>query len=204
MNENIKEKDIAESTITPSNPRAVPSGFDGMKIVYGVLIVVVFFFGFQFLFSSGNDNKTVSIAGNEIDIQKEENSYHGEVGARYYEDLRIYGITDNREDEGWSPVGYADYFFMASTWTGDTEECERNDLMNTKVINIIAGSDAIQKEIEKLEEYTESRRRAVIRGSEVTIDTYFFEGKDHTDSLSEQGQINPGKAILVESIFVNK
>ena len=201
MQKKVKEEDVAVSKITPSYSRARQSG-NSAKILTWVAVVVVCFLGFSLLCGSGDKSSTVTISGDKLEIVKGDNTYRGKLLDSYSEELRVYGITDNRKDDGWSPVGYADYIFMASVWTGNTTECEREDAMSASMVNVIVTSKIIPGVVEKLEEMTDSRRRAMVTGREVSIDEFYFKGEDHSDSLTSQGNLDPKKALLVESISI--
>jgi len=145
---------------------------------------------------SSEDKMTVN-SGN-LEFKKGKNKFTAEVGSDYRKNLRIYGINDVEQQE-WSPLAYATYILVASPFTGNTEGCERNDAQSSARLNAIVESKDVIKKINQLKAMR-GRTRATLIGKNIAVKRFYFEGKDHSDSLQPQGQFDPRRAILITDI----
>jgi hypothetical protein len=168
-------------------------------IILIILASIVGILGCQKL-GSGHSNTKITEEGDDIVIQSGDNTYVAEIVSDFEEELRIFGINDNDSD-GWNPIGYARYIFVAGPYSGDTEECERRDAKNASWINVIVDDKTLVNAIDDLKN-EEGRRHATIIGNQVAIKEYYHNDEDHSKSLTRKGKLDPGNAIIISDIYL--
>ena len=125
-----------------------------------ILACMVGFLGCQRAGSS-HGNTTITEEDGDIVIKRGDNTYVAEIVSDFEEDLRLYGINDN-ESDGWNPIGYARYVFVAGPYSGDTEACERRDAKKASYINIIIDDETLVDAIDDLKEEEGSSHHRVL------------------------------------------
>lgn len=150
---------------------------------------------------SASNNIKITVNGKDVIVENEDNKFIAEIVSDYKEDLRIYGINDVNTD-GWSPLAYAKYIFVAGPSTGNTESCEINGASNAPALNLIVENNDIQNKINRLKGMAHSRLRATIIGEKLYIKKFFYKNEDHSDVLQQQGKVDARTAIIVNDIIV--
>ena len=168
-------------------------------IILIILASVVGFWGCQKAGSSHGNTK-ITEDGGDIVIQSGDNTYVAEIVSDFEEELRIYGINDN-ESDGWNPIGYARYIFVAGPYSGDTDACERRDAKKASWINVIVDDETLVDAIDELKE-EEGRRHATIIGDQVVINEYYHKDEDHSKALAKQGKLDPRNALFISEIVL--
>jgi len=170
------------------------------------IIIIIIVFGLCYFIYKNilykDNHAQLTTNGSDIVIKNGDNKFIGEIVSDYKEDLRIYGINNNNE-QGWSPVAYATFIFVAGPLRGNAEDCERNDASNAPLVNIIVENSEIRDKINKLKN-VEDRRSAALVGRKVHIKEFIYKNENHTNALRTQGKLDPSNAIIIDDIVLLK